>query len=209
MSVVPTGRIFVLSAPSGAGKTVLADAAQARLPQLKRAVTHTTRPPREGEVDGVDYHFAEIDTMRAEIAEGKFLEHADVFGKLYGTSIAAVDKVLAAGQDVLLVIDVQGAAAIRAKRPDARLIFVLPPSRAELERRLSGRGTDAPEVIARRLSEAASETRHAEEFDDVLVNDDLETAISELVGLFQAPAGAPPQRPADLAARVAALVQSP
>ena len=209
MSVVPTGRIFVLSAPSGAGKTVLADAAQARLPQLKRAVTHTTRPPREGEVDGVDYHFAEIETMRAEIAAGKFLEHADVFGKLYGTSIAAVDKVLAAGQDVLLVIDVQGAAAIRAKRPDARLIFVLPPSRAELERRLSGRGTDAPEVIARRLSEAASEIRHAEEFDDVLVNDDLETAISELVGLFQAPADAPPTRPADLAERVTALVQSP
>jgi len=109
----------------------------------------------------------------------------------------------------LLVIDVQGAAAIRAKRPDARLIFVLPPSRAELERRLSGRGTDAPEVITRRLSEAASEIRHAEEFDDVLVNDDLETAISELVGLFQAPTDAKPQRPADLAERIAALVQSP
>jgi guanylate kinase len=209
MSVVPTGRIFVLSAPSGAGKTVLADAAQARLPQLKRAVTHTTRPPREGEVDGVDYHFAEIEAMRGEIAAGKFLEHADVFGKLYGTSIAAVEQVLSAGQDVLLVIDVQGAAAIRAKRPDARLIFVLPPSRAELERRLSGRGTDAPEVIARRLSEAASEIRHAAEFDDVLVNDDLETAISELVGLFQAPADAPAQRPVDLAERVTALVQSP
>ena len=209
MSVVATGRIFVLSAPSGAGKTVLAEAAQERLPNLKRAVTHTTRPPREGEVDGVDYHFAEIDTMRAEIAAGKFLEHADVFGKLYGTSIAAVDKVLSAGQDVLLVIDVQGAAAIRAKRPDARLIVVLAPWRAELERRLSGRGTDAPEVIARRLSEAASEIRHAEAFDDVLVNDELETAISELVGLFQAPASAPPQRPADLAARITALVQSP
>ncbi len=204
-----SGRIFVLSAPSGAGKTVLAEAAQARLPKLKRAITHTTRPPREGEVDGVDYHFAEIEAMRAEIAEGKFIEHADVFGKLYGTSVAAVEQVLAAGQDVLLVIDVQGAAAIRAKRPDARLIFVLPPSRTELERRLSGRGTDAPDVIARRLSEAASEIRHAGEFDDVLVNDNLDAAIAELVALLQAPTGAPPQHPPDLSARVAALVQSP
>ena len=174
------GRLFVIAAPSGAGKTTLVRALMEREPALRFSISYTTRPRRPNEVHGRDYFFvdrAEFDRM---VAEGGFLEHATVFDNSYGTSRSQVEQSLASGQDLILEIDWQGAAQVRRALPECRSIFILPPSRAELERRLRGRGTDAEAVIRRRLSDAASDMGHWSEFDYVVVNDDFAQALGEL-----------------------------
>ncbi|MDH5184523.1 MAG: guanylate kinase [Gammaproteobacteria bacterium] len=174
------GTLYVFSAPSGAGKTSLVKALVESTTQIKVSVSHTTRPMRDGEVDGVDYHFTDVDTFRHMISDDAFLEHANVFGNFYGTSRSAILDRIAMGEDVILEIDWQGAQQVKQTIPEAVLVFILPPSRAELENRLRGRGTDADEVIQRRLDEAVSEMSHQAEFDYTLVNDDFDTALSEL-----------------------------
>jgi guanylate kinase len=183
------GLLVVLSGPSGVGKTSVAERLL-RSPGFARAVTATTRAPRTGEVDGVDYRFLDEPTFRAALARGEFLEHADVHGRLYGTPKRSVESILERGLTCLLVIDVQGAATLRASLPragiDALHVFVAPPSDAELERRLRARGTDAPAEIARRLAAARGEMARSGEFDTVVINDDLDRAVGEIARLVQA-----------------------
>ncbi|MGP9831679.1 guanylate kinase [Marinobacter sp. NSM] len=180
------GTLFVISAPSGAGKTSLVAEMLRQDSQLGVSVSHTTRPMRTGEQDGVNYHFVSRDEFEAMIAEGDFLEHADVFGNYYGTSHAWVRETLATGQDVILEIDWQGAEQVRRLVPECVSIFIVPPSAEVLRERLIGRGTDAPEVIERRLAEAEEECRHAAEFDYLVVNDDFGVALSDLLAITRA-----------------------
>ncbi|MFG6138896.1 MULTISPECIES: guanylate kinase [unclassified Halomonas] len=180
---MPQGTLFIVSAPSGAGKTSLVRELIERLDGIQVSVSHTTRPRREGEVDGVNYHFVDRAEFERMIAEGDFFEHARVFDNYYGTSRRAVEELLAAGQDVILEIDWQGARQVREQLPQAVSIFILPPSREELERRLSGRGTDEHAVIAGRMREAVSEMSHYDEYDYVVINDDFTTAERELQSL--------------------------
>lgn len=177
------GTLFIVSAPSGAGKTSLVRELIERLDGLQVSVSHTTRARREGEVDGVNYHFCQTETFRAMIERGDFFEYARVFDNYYGTSRQAVQTLLAAGQDVILEIDWQGAQQVREQMRDAVSIFILPPSRAELERRLASRGTDEHAVIERRMRAAISEMAHFDEYDYLVVNDDFTTALSELTSL--------------------------
>jgi guanylate kinase len=173
------GKLFVIAAPSGAGKTSLVRELMKRLP-LKFSISYTTRTRRETERDGHDYFFvdkAEFERMRDA---REFLEHAQVFDNYYGTSRKQVEEHLARGDNVLLEIDWQGAQQIRGTMPEARTIFVLPPSRAALEQRLRGRGTDSEAVIARRLRDSLADMSHWNEFDDVVVNDDFERAVADL-----------------------------
>jgi guanylate kinase len=181
------GRLFVIAAPSGAGKTSLVKATLARETNLRVCVSHTTRRQRPTEIDGRDYHFTDVATFRAMIAAEGFLEYAQVFDNYYGTSRAALAEAFGRGHDVILEIDWQGARQVRERTRDPRsgkpgciTIFVLPPSRAELERRLRGRGTDDAEVIARRLRDAVDDMGHHAEFDYVIVNDDFERAVVDL-----------------------------
>ncbi|MDH5361284.1 MAG: guanylate kinase [Gammaproteobacteria bacterium] len=174
------GTLYVFSAPSGAGKTSLVKALVESTGQIKVSVSHTTRPMRDGEVDGSDYHFTDVEIFKQMIADDAFLEHADVFGNFYGTSRSAILDRIAMGEDVILEIDWQGAQQVKQKIPAAVLVFILPPSRAELEKRLRGRGTDADEVIQRRLAEAVTEMSHQGEFDYTVVNDDFDTALADL-----------------------------
>jgi guanylate kinase len=174
------GRLFVIAAPSGAGKTSLVRALMEREPGLRFSISYTTRPKRPTEQHGRDYFFVDRDGFERMVAAGEFLEHARVFDNYYGTARAPVEAALAAGQDLILEIDWQGAAQIRAALPECISIFILPPSRDELERRLRGRGTDAEEVIRRRLRDAASDMTHWREFDHVVVNDDFATALGQL-----------------------------
>lgn len=180
------GIAFVVSAPSGTGKTTVCRALVAADPRLRFSVSHTTRAPRSGERDGRDYWF--VDRARfAELVEaGAFLEHAEYAGNLYGTSLAAIDGPLAEGCDLLLEIEVQGARQVRARRPDARFVFLLPPSLAALEARLRGRGSDEPEAMRARLELARRELTEAERFDYVLVNDDLESCVRTLREVIEA-----------------------
>jgi guanylate kinase len=178
------GLLVVVSGPSGVGKTSVAERLLAQ-PGFGRAVTATTRAPRPGERDGVAYRFLDEAAFRAGIARGDFLEHAEVHGKLYGTPRASVDAVLAKGLACLLVIDVQGAATLRASSVPALYVFVAPPSDAELERRLRGRGTDSQEAIARRLATARAELSRRGEYDTVVINDDLDRAVGEISRLVQ------------------------
>jgi len=180
------GTLFVVAAPSGAGKSTLVNALLEREPAISLSVSHTTRPPRPGEQYGRHYYFVERAEFEREVAEGVFLEHAEVHGNLYGTSRAKVQALLAQGRDVLLEIDWQGAAQIRSSKPDCVGVFILPPSRAELERRLRGRGSDAPEVIERRLANSRGEIAHAHEFDYIIVNDRFEDALDELQSIVRA-----------------------
>ena len=173
-------KLFVISAPSGAGKTSLVRSLLATRPNLVASVSHTTRKPRAQEVDGRDYYFVTPARFRQLIDEGAFLEHATVFGNQYGTGRAQIEEKLAAGRDVLLEIDWQGARQVRRARPDCTSIFILPPSRATLEQRLRERRTDNPETIARRLADAAADISHYDEFDYAVVNDQFELASSEL-----------------------------
>ena len=174
------GRLFVIAAPSGAGKTSLVRALMEREPGLRFSISYTTRPRRPTEQHGRDYFFVPKDEFARMVAQGEFLEHAQVFDNCYGTARRPVEAALAAGQDLILEIDWQGAAQVRAALPECVSIFILPPSRAELERRLRGRGTDSEAVIQRRLRDAAADMTHWSEFDHVVVNDDFTTALDEL-----------------------------
>lgn len=175
------GTPFVISAPSGTGKTTVCHEVVSRDPEIRFSVSHTTRPARRGERDGVDYYFVSAERFRALVESDAFLEYAEYAGRLYGTSVAAVEGPLAEGCDLLLEIDVQGAAQIRQRRPDARFIFLLPPSPAELEDRLRRRGTDDAEAIERRLALFRREFDAVHLFDYAVVNDDLERCV-QVVG---------------------------
>ena len=174
------GHLFVIAAPSGAGKTSLVRALVEREPGLRFSISYTTRRQRPTEVHGRDYFFVAKEDFERMVAGGDFLEHARVFDNYYGTARAQVEESLAAGQDLVLEIDWQGTQQIRAALPECLSIFVLPPSRAELERRLRGRATDSEEVIRRRLSDAAADMTHWNEFDYVVVNDDFAQALGQL-----------------------------
>lgn len=184
------GTLFVISAPSGAGKTSLVSALLDRDEALSVSVSHTTRPMREGERDGVNYHFVTREAFEAMIARGDFLEHAEVFGNYYGTSQVWVREALAQGRDVILEIDWQGAEQVRRLMSGCVSIFIVPPSADVLRNRLTGRGTDAPEVVERRLREAAEECRHAVEFDYLVVNDAFEVALADLQAIGPQPPSA-------------------
>ncbi|OGI48442.1 MAG: guanylate kinase [Candidatus Muproteobacteria bacterium RBG_16_65_34] len=174
------GKLFILSAASGTGKTSLANALVEGLPDLEFSVSHTTRAPRPGERHGAHYYFVRRAEFDAMVARGEFLEHATVFGNSYGTARAEVEQRLGRGESVVLDIDWQGARTVKRLLPEAVSIFILPPSRAALEERLIKRGQDSPATIARRMAEAVSEMRHYPEFDYVVVNDDFDAALSDL-----------------------------
>ena len=180
------GNLFVVVAPSGAGKTSLVTALLERDSNIKLSISYTTRPPREGEVDGRDYHFVSRERFEAMIAEGDFLEHAQVYGNYYGTSRKWIEAELAGDHDVLLEIDWQGAAQVRKLFPGMAGIFILPPSMAELARRLQGRGTEAAEAIQRRLASAREEISHVLEFEYIIVNETFEEALADLVSVVRA-----------------------
>jgi guanylate kinase len=174
------GRLYVIAAPSGAGKTSLVKALLASEPALRLSVSHTTRKRRPTEADGREYHFVTVPQFEALQKRGEFLEHARVFDNYYGTSRGFVQQQLAAGHDVILEIDWQGARQVRQALPQCVSIFVLPPSRSALAERLARRATDSAEIIARRLADAAADMGHYREFDYVVVNDKFDKAVAEL-----------------------------
>jgi guanylate kinase len=174
-------RLFVISAPSGAGKTSLVKALRERLPDLRVSTSHTTRTPRPNEQDGREYYFVTNDEFDRLVAADAFLEHARVFDNQYGTGLEQLKDKLAAGSTVLLEIDWQGARQVRRALPDCRSIFILPPSREALRQRLNGRGTDSQAVIERRLADAVTDMGHYGEFDYVVVNDEFPRAVDQLV----------------------------
>ena len=175
-----TGTLFTVSAPSGAGKTSLVNALLATTANIRVSVSHTTRPMRPGEQDGINYHFVDETAFRAMLAENAFLEHARVFDNYYGTSRHWVEEALAEGTDVVLEIDWQGASQVKALMPGTVGIFILPPSLAELRQRLDTRGQDEEQVIARRLAEARQEMSHYGDADYLVVNEVFDTALEEL-----------------------------
>ncbi|WP_374243979.1 guanylate kinase [Zoogloea sp.] len=180
------GTLFIVTAPSGAGKTTLVSGLLARDPLVKLSISYTTRAPRAGEEDGRHYHFVDVPAFRQLRDKGEFLEWAEVHNNYYGTSKGWLEAQIRAGKDILLEIDWQGAQQVRKVFPKAVGVFILPPSVEELERRLRGRGTDSEEVIARRVLAARGEMRHVAEFDYVIINEDLPTAIDDLVGVVRA-----------------------
>ena len=199
------GSLFVIAAPSGAGKTSLVKAVLERDPSLRVSISNTTRKRRETEVDGRDYHFVSTEEFKKLLAENAFLEHAQVFDNFYGTPRAQVEALRAAGHDVILEIDWQGARQVRAAQPDCTTIFILPPSRRELEARLRNRKTDSEAVIERRLRDSIADMSHYAEFDCVIVNDDFESAVGQLLQILRgAPAYAAGRR--DLAPLLADLL---
>lgn len=174
------GKLFVIAAPSGAGKTSLVRALMQRMPHLRFSISYTTRKRRETEQEGRDYFFVERAVFDRMVEQGEFLEHAQVFDNCYGTARAQVESILERGDNVLLEIDWQGARQVRRSLPECRTIFILPPSREALEQRLRGRKTDSEEVIARRLRDSIADMSHWNEFDYVVVNDDFERATRDL-----------------------------
>lgn len=186
MNTLQTGNIFIISAASGTGKTTLVSRLINHNPNIRVSVSHTTRPPREGEVHGKHYYFVSREEFGSLIQQNVFLEHAEVFGNFYGTSAAALNEMCAQGFDVILEIDVQGAEQVRKAMPEAISIFILPPSMHVLEQRLHQRQTDSDEVIAQRLTEAADEIQHAFAFDYIVTNRDLVQAETELLHIFKA-----------------------
>ena len=174
------GRLFVIAAPSGAGKTSLVKALLDRKPELRVSVSHTTRAMRPTEQPGREYYFVSVPEFRERAGRGEFLEHAQVFDNFYGTGRQPVEEQLAQGRNVILEIDWQGAQQVRRAMPAASSIFILPPSRAALEERLRNRRTDSDDVIARRLRDAVGDMSHWGEFDYVVVNDDFERAVADL-----------------------------
>jgi len=174
-----SGNLFVVSAPSGAGKTSLCKEIIDFFPGLRHSVSYTTRPPRTGEVDGRDYHFVSRGVFDRMVAEGAFAEWAEVHGNCYGTAISTLDDAQAAEYDILLEIDCQGAAQIKKNYRQGVFIFILPPDFVELQRRLESRGTDSPEVIARRVDNARSEIRESVWYDYLLINDDFAGALDQ------------------------------
>lgn len=179
------GNVFIITAASGAGKTSLVKALLAQDSHIKLSVSHTTRAPRPGEEDGVHYHFVSDAQFMAQLDTGDFLESALVHGARYGTSQSALDRMLNAGDDVILEIDWQGAAQVRAIYPQAVSIFILPPSIETLAQRLNNRGQDSAEVIAKRLAAAREEMRHVVEFDYVTINDHFDTALEDLAAIVR------------------------
>jgi guanylate kinase len=189
------GSLFVIAAPSGAGKTSLVKAVLARDPSLRVSVSHTTRKRREKEIPGVDYNFVDVDQFKQLIGAGAFLEHAQVFDNFYGTGRAQVEALRDAGHDVILEIDWQGARQVRAAQADCKTVFILPPSRKELESRLRNRQTDSPEVIERRLRDSIADMSHFAEFDSVIVNDDFEVAVGQMLQILRGAQEYEPGRP--------------
>jgi guanylate kinase len=181
--------LFVIAAPSGAGKTSLVRALMQREPALQFSVSFTTRPRRPNETDGRDYHFVSAAEFEDMVRAGAFVEHAQVFGNRYGTGREQVERALEAGQDLILEIDWQGARQVRQRMPEVIDVFILPPSRAALEQRLRNRRTDSAEVIARRLRESVEEMSHWAEFRHVVVNDDFATAVEDLVTIVHGDRG--------------------
>ena len=179
-----TGRLFIISAPSGAGKSTICRSLRDRLPDLRYSISTTTRPPRPGEKNGVDYHFTDIATFKAGITADRWAEWAEVHGNYYGTSAVFIARERAAGRDVLLDIDVQGAAQLRRNYPDAVTIFIMPPSAAVLRQRLERRGTDTPDVIKERISNACQEMAQRSAYQHIIVNDNLEDAVQALVAII-------------------------
>ena len=175
-----TGTLYTVSAPSGAGKTSLVNALIQRCSGLRVSVSHTTRPMRPGEEDGVNYHFIDGEIFRDMLAQGQFLEHGQVFGNLYGTSRTWVEQQLDAGTDVILEIDWQGAQQVKLLLPKTQAIFILPPSRATLEQRLTARGQDDSAIIAARMAEAVEEMSHYVQGDYLVVNQDFDEALAQL-----------------------------
>ncbi|WP_148252254.1 guanylate kinase [Aidingimonas lacisalsi] len=180
------GTLYIISAPSGAGKTSLVRELLKRLDDIQVSVSHTTRTMRPGEVDGTNYHFVDVATFERMIERGDFFEYAKVFDNYYGTSRPAVQALLAAGKDVILEIDWQGARQVRNQVPDAESVFILPPSREALRQRLADRGTDDDDVITRRMRDAISEMSHYDEYDHVIINDDFASARDDLESLVRA-----------------------
>ena len=181
-----SGHLYIVSAPSGAGKTTLVRMLLENDPGIRLSISYTTRAPRPGEQDGREYNFVEMAAFRAMVERGEFLEWAEVHGNCYGTSRVWIEREMAAGRDVLLEIDWQGAQQVRQLFPAAIGVFVLPPSMDELARRLTGRGTDSADVIARRLAAAHEEMRHVFEFEYVIINDELQRALADLLSVVRA-----------------------
>lgn len=181
-----SGILFVVSAPSGAGKTSLVEALLERDSGLTLSVSCTTRAPRAGEQDGIHYHFLDRERFESAVAAGEFMEHAEVFGNLYGTRESDLRDPLASGRDLILEIDWQGARQVRRRFPNAVSLFILPPSLSELERRLRGRGTDSDEIIAQRLGQAHDDLGHWAEYDYLVVNDRFESALAQLGAIVTA-----------------------
>ncbi len=180
------GNLYIISAPSGAGKSSLVKALLDADPDIKLSVSYTTRAPRPGEVDGVHYHFVTVERFRDMLNNSDFLESAEVYGNYYGTSQPWIEDQMRAGLDILLEIDWQGAAQVRKLFPEAVSLFILPPSLAELQRRLEGRGQDSAEIIARRVAAAQEDISHTYSFDYLIVNDDFETALADLKTIVRA-----------------------
>jgi guanylate kinase len=187
---MPPGRLYVIAAPSGAGKTSLVKALMEREPRIQFSVSYTTRKPRPNEIPGRDYHFVTPERFQEMIDNQEFLEHARVFDNCYGTGVRAVQEALSNGEQLLLEIDWQGARQVRARIPEACTIFIMPPSREALELRLKGRSTDSDEVIQRRLKDAALDLGHWTEFDYVVINDRFERAIEDLQAIVENRGGA-------------------
>ena len=181
-----SGTLYIISAPSGAGKTSLVKALLDSSSQITVSVSHTTRAMRSGEVHGVNYHFTPLEEFTAMLERSEFLEHAEVFGNWYGTSQQWVEQTLATGQDLILEIDWQGAQQVRRLMPQAKSIFILPPTRQALLQRLRNRGQDDESIIQRRMNEATSEMSHYVEYDYVIINDDFATALDDLKAIIRA-----------------------
>lgn len=186
VNAMMTGNLFIITAASGAGKTSLIKALLQEDTLIRLSVSHTTRQPRPGEVNGVDYHFVDDETFLKMLGDAQFLESAEVHGARYGTSHAAVDGVLQTGADVILEIDWQGAAQVRRLFPNAVSIFVLPPSIETLEQRLNSRGQDSQETISRRVAAARAEMSHVGEFDYVTINDQFDVALQDIRAIIRA-----------------------
>jgi guanylate kinase len=179
-----TGKLYIISAPSGAGKTSLVKQLRAEMDKLAVSVSHTTRPVRSGEANGLDYFFVSVDNFKDMINRQAFLEHAQVFDNFYGTAQQTVEDNLALGLDVILEIDWQGAQQVRNRLPDSISIFILPPSISVLRQRLQHRGQDVEEIIARRMRDAVTEMSHYPEFDYLIVNDDFNLALNQLKSII-------------------------
>jgi guanylate kinase len=180
------GKLLIVAGPSGAGKATLVRALLAADSRVQLSVSFTSRAPRDGEVEGRDYHFVSREQFLAMVNHGDFLEHAEVHGNLYGTSQSWITEAMAAGQDILLEIDVQGAQQVRRSFPEAVGIFILPPSAEILEQRLRGRGTDSEEAIVRRLANARGEIAQVSSFDYVIINEHIDLAVRDIVGIVRA-----------------------